>query len=117
MSSVGQRLAQERGRIGLNQSDFAAAGGCGRASQVNYETGKRAPDSDYLVAVARIGVDVQYVLTGVRSANAGPCVRDASAVYGSALARRLGDLSPRQRKALEGLLDAFTPHANDASTT
>ncbi len=69
LDTVGKRLAEERKRLGLNQTDFAEAGGIKRASQVNYETGRRSPDSDYWEAVAKIGVDVQYVLTGIHSEN------------------------------------------------
>lgn len=35
-------------------------------SQSNYERGERSPDADYLAAVARLGFDVQFVVTGVR---------------------------------------------------
>lgn len=36
-------------------------------SQVNYETGKRSPDADYLLAASEAGIDVGYVVTGKRS--------------------------------------------------
>lgn len=48
----------------MSQTAFATAGGVGRRAQVNYESGERAPDTDYLARVAEIGVDVQYVITG-----------------------------------------------------
>jgi transcriptional regulator with XRE-family HTH domain len=66
MSTIGQRLAEERSRVGMNQTDFAARGGVGRASQVNYETDRRSPDADYLAAISALGVDVQYIVTGER---------------------------------------------------
>ncbi len=68
-TNVGMRLAEERKRLGYSQTEFSEAAGSGRASQVNYETGKRFPDAEYLEAAAKLGVDVQYVLTGVRSMN------------------------------------------------
>lgn len=40
-------------------------------AQQNYEYGKRHPDTRYLEKAAALGVDVQYVITGVRSATAG----------------------------------------------
>ncbi len=67
MSTLHERLAKERHRLGMNQTTFALAGGAGRASQANYESGKRFPDAAYLAAIAKIGVDVQYILTGHRS--------------------------------------------------
>ncbi len=61
---IGARLKDERRRLGLNQDDFSAVGGVKKPSQIAYEQGKRAPDVLYLIAVAAIGVDMQYVLTG-----------------------------------------------------
>lgn len=58
------RLRQERARLGLNQDVMAAAAGLKRNAQVKYEKGERSPDAEYLAAVAALGVDVAYVLTG-----------------------------------------------------
>lgn len=66
----GDRLREERKRTGLNQADFAKAGGVHRNSQTEYETGKTPPNADYLCAIAQIGVDVGYLITGTRSASA-----------------------------------------------
>ncbi|MBU9247002.1 helix-turn-helix domain-containing protein [Burkholderia multivorans] len=70
MNSFAERLREERQRLGLNQTDFAAAGGVKRDAQQNYESGLRRPDSAYLEAIAVRGVDVAYLLTGQRSAAA-----------------------------------------------
>lgn len=64
---IGNRLKEERERMGLSQTDFAAIGKSGRKSQFNYETGDRVPDGAYLSAIAAAGADVLYILTGVRS--------------------------------------------------
>lgn len=69
MNSFGDRLAEERKRLGYNQTDFAEIGGVKRAAQVNYEGGRRNPDSNYLSRLAHIGLDVLYVLTGTPSAS------------------------------------------------
>lgn len=50
----------------MTQTDLAAIAGATRQSQSNYEKGKRAPDADYLAAIARAGCDVVYILTGQR---------------------------------------------------
>ncbi len=68
--AVGERLRAERERLGVNQTDFAEAGGVSKVSQFNYESGRRAPDAAYLALVAALGVDVGYVLTGQRAAPA-----------------------------------------------
>jgi len=70
MSTVGDRLKEERKRLGLNQTDLAAAGGVQKNAQGNYEADLRSPDAGYLAAVAAHGIDVQYVLTGERSSKA-----------------------------------------------
>lgn len=65
--SIGERLRSERKRLGLNQADLGKAGGVQLLAQSNYENGKRTPSAEYLSAVAKQGVDVQYVLTGVHA--------------------------------------------------
>ena len=66
MSSIGDRLRKERDRLDMNQSDFASAAGTTRKTQFNYESDNRRPDADYLAAIAAIGADVLYILTGHR---------------------------------------------------
>jgi transcriptional regulator with XRE-family HTH domain len=63
---VGTRLREERERLGLSQPAFADLGGAKKHSQIHYESDRRAPDSDYLSALAAHGVDVLYVVTGQR---------------------------------------------------
>ncbi|WP_140921061.1 helix-turn-helix domain-containing protein [Limnobaculum xujianqingii] len=67
MTTIGARLKEERSRMGLTQDDFAALGGVKRGAQVNYEKDERAPDANYLSSIANNGVDVQYILIGIRS--------------------------------------------------
>ncbi|WP_318196218.1 MULTISPECIES: helix-turn-helix transcriptional regulator [Pseudomonas] len=67
----GERLRQERTRLGLRQDDFARLGGVNRNTQGSYEKGERNPDAAYLAAVAAAGVDVRYVITGVHAIDAG----------------------------------------------
>ena len=67
--SIGIRLAGERKRVGLSQAELGTVGGVKKLAQSNYELGKRAPNSDYLGAILVTGVDVQYVITGLRSTN------------------------------------------------
>lgn len=65
--SVGERLREERTRIGLNQDDFAKIGGVNRNTQGSYEKNDRSPDTTYLANMAEAGVDVLYVITGQRA--------------------------------------------------
>lgn len=65
--AIGERLREERERFGWNQEDLGQIGGVNRNTQGKYEKGERNPDSAYLSALAAAGVDVLYVLTGVRT--------------------------------------------------
>ncbi|MEX9823256.1 MULTISPECIES: helix-turn-helix domain-containing protein [Klebsiella/Raoultella group] len=65
---IGNRLREERERLGLSQPAMGEVGGVKKLTQLNYEKGERVPDSTYLNAVAKIGVDIQFVVTGTRSA-------------------------------------------------
>lgn len=67
MDSFGNRLRTERTRLGMNQEEFAACGGVQRNAQARYEKDERSPDAEYLSAIAAHGVDVLYVVTGVRA--------------------------------------------------
>ncbi len=64
MQRIGDRLREERKRLGMTQEQFAAAAGVVGRTQGMYEREDRAPDSIYLAAVARLGVDIGYVVTG-----------------------------------------------------
>jgi transcriptional regulator with XRE-family HTH domain len=67
MSDFGDRLKEERLRMGLNQTEFGAIGGVKKGAQFNYEAGDRVPDADYLAKIAVAGADVAYILTGIRT--------------------------------------------------
>lgn len=66
METLGRRLKEERERLRLSQTDFAALAGQKKQSQIRYEADERSPDSDYLAALAANGVDALFVLTGTR---------------------------------------------------
>ncbi|MBC3346544.1 helix-turn-helix transcriptional regulator [Pseudomonas sp. SWRI196] len=69
--TLGERLREERDRLGINQNDFADIGGVKRNSQGNYENDRQRPDTAYLLAISKIGVDVMYVLFGRRDTATG----------------------------------------------
>lgn len=74
MLDFSARLKEERKRLGLNQETFGTVAGVSQMSQLNYEKGARKPDADYLMAIAKHGVDVAYLLTGLRSFD--PCATE-----------------------------------------
>lgn len=67
MKDIGSRLKEERKSLGLSQQEFGAIGGVEANAQGKYESGERIPRSDYLAALGKKGVDVLYVLSGVRT--------------------------------------------------
>jgi len=70
MTAFSDRLKEERKRLDLSQGEMAAVGGVSMNSQSNYENGHRSPDAEYLSRAASVGVDVGYLLTGIRAAMA-----------------------------------------------
>ncbi|CAN2978766.1 hypothetical protein METHPM2_560016 [Pseudomonas sp. PM2] len=65
-SGVGERLREERERLGKNQTDFGVSAGVSRGTQKAYELEASSPDLRYLSGLEALGVDVRYVLTGSR---------------------------------------------------
>ena len=68
--SIGERLRNERERLGLTQEQLGSIGGITKLSQFNYENDKRSPSADYLTEIAKVGIDINYVLFGTRANNA-----------------------------------------------
>ena len=66
LTILGDRLAEERGRCGHTQKSVADQLDITARTQIKYEIGETAPDAYYLHGLGEIGVDVTYVLTGVR---------------------------------------------------
>lgn len=64
---IGERLAKERLRLGLTQSEFAGALGLSRNSVTQYEAGNHQPGAEALVGMHAAGADVLYILTGQRA--------------------------------------------------
>lgn len=68
-SAIGARLKEERERLGMSQPQFAGLGEASKRAQINYEQGVSSPDASYLAAIEKVGVDVLYIVTGVRTTN------------------------------------------------
>lgn len=64
MVSIGERLREERLRLGLSQTEMAEAGGATKKTHGLYERGERSPTADYLYALIETGIDVPYIFTG-----------------------------------------------------
>ena len=98
--NIGERLKEERERIGLSQTALAQIGGVGKTTQIKYEKGTSSPDSAYLSAISEEGVDIFYVLKGQRpgTLNAQP--------LGVQLSELAPDLSPVKMYDIEAAAGA-----------
>ena len=65
--SFGERLAEERKRLGLKQAEFAALVGTDVPKQSLYENDRRELRADYLARLAAARCDIVYIVTGRRS--------------------------------------------------
>jgi|GEM_PF-728960 len=65
-SAIGERLREERERVGISQTELGKIGGVVKKTQIDYEKGASAPNASYLAKVDEAGVDVLYVVTGRR---------------------------------------------------
>ena len=106
MPSIGERLLEERDRLGLSQPAMADAGRVTMRSQRNYEKGERFPDATYLAAIAAVGADVRYIVTSARE---GPAPEVLSADERYLLERYRGSPQPLKDAALRVLLGGEAP--------
>jgi transcriptional regulator with XRE-family HTH domain len=63
---IGERLLEERTRLGLTQQGLADAIAGSRLSVIHYESGRSSPSAETLSSMESFGIDVRYVLTGTR---------------------------------------------------
>lgn len=64
--SIGDRLREERERLGLTQPSLADLVGATKQTVFRWETGRAFPGGDAFEVMAAAGVDVLYVITGQR---------------------------------------------------
>lgn len=79
--TIGDRLREERTRLGLSQPKFAAVAGTTKQTLFSWESGKTAPDAFQLAQLAEIGMDALYVVTGKHAGGVSPApaLRDGEA--------------------------------------
>ncbi|AKE69864.1 helix-turn-helix domain-containing protein [Pseudomonas aeruginosa] len=83
--SIAIRLTEERARKGYSQADFARQLDVTREGLRLYEMGQRGVSAEFLAKAAGLGIDVQYVLTGIKSNNAAEAEKNASPEPSSAV--------------------------------
>ena len=102
---IGQRLKEERERLGYNQTDFAALAGAAKRTQIDWEKGVSSPTAEQLAAFAAAGADVLYILTGQRSGAVAPT--PVLKPEEAALLDNYRHASPEGKKAIKATSDAL----------
>lgn len=64
--SICERLREERERLGLSQAAMAEVAEVSVRSQSGWETGRNTPSTEAYQRWVKIGVDINYIITGVR---------------------------------------------------
>ena len=68
--SLADRFKSERERLALTQPRVADLAGVGKTTVINWEKGLSSPTVVQLSALAEVGLDVLYVITGQRTGGA-----------------------------------------------
>lgn len=113
MSGLGERLREERKRLGLSQADFGALGGVKANAQGKYEADERSPDAAYLSGLSAAGVDVLYLLTGQRT----PVTADGLAEDESEVLNHYRSMPDADRAAVRRLTTALAESAGRYETS
>lgn len=96
---IGERLREERLRLGISQVDFAEQCDASRNALLQWERGETTPNAGVLALMSGLGVDVLYVVTGQKTeaseSTLAPAERDLLQAW------RNG--SPAGRTALEAM--------------
>ncbi|GAB4062401.1 helix-turn-helix transcriptional regulator [Uliginosibacterium sediminicola] len=115
----GERLKEERERLGMSQTALAEVAGIKRMAQGQYESELRSPTVRYLSLVAAVGVDTQYLLFGMRgiqltASQRGLEKKAFQLVEGYARQQPDGQLGAEGRYAMFELLRAYlSQHLDD----
>lgn len=107
--TIGARLREERVRLGVSQTDLAAACGVAKNTQLNYEKDDRSPDAAYLLLAKETGVDVHYVLFGEHL----PVSADQLSPYELEMLSYLRELSDYDKESLRRMAYAMATVAKN----
>lgn len=110
LDNFSRRLKAERTRLGMNQEDFATAGGVTKNTQLAYEQGSRPPDVEYLFKIADAGVDLFFLLAREKDwAGLAPEVTELITAF--------KDLTPSQQALSFGMMTLFAGVPVEKSAT
>lgn len=101
LAVIGERLRDERVRLGLTQLQLAEKAGMSKNSLLAYEKGTTAINITMLMILGDVGVDLGYVLTARRAAG-GVDFADQQ------MLDQLAKLSTRERSAVFAMVSVLT---------
>ena len=113
--SVADRFKSERERLALTQPRVADLTGVGKTTVINWEKGLSSPTAVQLSALAEVGLDVLYVITGQRTGGASAPPPPRAVSEGDRILLDNFHAAPAQVQAgVKTALGAFAPGAGSA---
>lgn len=107
-----ERLREERDALGFTQEAMAEKAGISKRSYCAYEAGETAPSAKLLAALALMGVDVAYLLTGQRTGGVSAPLPPRAVSEGDRILLDNFHAAPSQVQAgVKTALGAFAPGA------
>jgi transcriptional regulator with XRE-family HTH domain len=97
--SVGRRLEEIRSGLRLTQAEMAAQMGLPLRTYTRYATGERAPSSEALQALVRMGINLNWLIEGIGRMRIG----DAMPAPTNSTAERDADLYGRVLEAISAV--------------
>ena len=76
--TINERLLEEIKRLGYKTKSWSEAVNISDKTQYTYEKGQRLPKTEYWQAAAKLGMDIQYVITGVHSNSTNEEIEDVN---------------------------------------
>jgi transcriptional regulator with XRE-family HTH domain len=106
MSTMGERLKEERERLKMTVLEFAEVAGAKKNTVIDWQKNVSSPPAAKLEALAKRGLDVLYVVTGVR-ADAIPVPKiEPMSKREQALIANYRNSTEEGKRALEGVASA-----------
>ena len=112
---IGNRLREERERLGLTQPVFAELAGAKKRTLIDWEKDVSSPTAVQLAQLAAAGADVLYILTGQRAGGASAPPPPRAVSEGDRILLDNFHAAPAQVQAgVKTALGAFAPGAGSA---
>ena len=112
---IGNRLREERERLGLTQPVFAELAGAKKRTLIDWEKDVSSPTAVQLAQLSAAGADVLYILTGQRAGGASAPPPPRAVSEGDRILLDNFHAAPAQVQAgVKTALGAFAPGAGSA---